>query len=177
MEYKVVLFKSRNKDNKHIEGFKENSKQFLVTDMSKVSEKFEQFVSKQLDGVLSRCYVSVNKRNGDLIQKQLISYLALNDMDLSKIESKTVSIAMLPQCAIAKKWLFDFDYDSEEQVLEFIEDIKDTDPTVEVKYKKTVHGYVVITSHSFDIRALLAKLTECENKKDGMLLIDWKVKQ
>lgn len=67
MEYTVVLFKSRNKDNKHVEGFKENSKQFIVTDMSKVSEKFEQFVSKQLDGVLCRCYAFVNKRNGNLI--------------------------------------------------------------------------------------------------------------
>ena len=176
MEYTVVLFKSRNKDNKHIEGFKESSKKFLVTDMSKVSEKFEQFVSKQLDGVLCRCYVSINKRNGSLIQKQLISYLALNDTDLSKIESKTVSIAMLPQCAVAKKWLFDFDYENEEQVLEFIEDIKDADHTVEVKYNKTVRCYAVITSHGFDTRALLAKWTECENKKDGMLLLDWKVK-
>ena len=87
MEYRVVLFKTRNKDNKHINGFKENSKQFLVTDMENVSEKFEKFVSKQPEGVLCRCYVSVNKRNGDLIQKQLISYLALNDMDLTKIES------------------------------------------------------------------------------------------
>lgn len=176
MEYRVVLFKARNKDNKHINGFKENSKQFLVTDMEKVSEKFEQFVSKQLDGVLSRCYITINNRNGDLIQKQLISYLALNDMDLSKIESKAVSIAMLPQCATAKKWLFDFDYDNEEQMLEFIEDIKDADPTVEVKYKKTVHGFAVITSHGFDTRALLAKWSDCENKKDGMLLVKWKVK-
>lgn len=115
-------------------------------------------------------------KDGDLIQKQLISHLALNDMDLSKIESKTVSIAMLPQCATAKKWLFDFDYENEEQVLEFIEDIKDADPTVEVKYKKTVHGYAVITSHGFDTRALLAKWSDCENKRDGMLLVDWKVK-
>lgn len=176
MEYTVVLFKSRNKDNKHIEGFKENSKQFLVTDMSKVSEKFEQFVSKQLDGVLCRCYITINKRNGDLIQKQLISYLALNDMDLSKIESKTVSIAMLPQCAVTKKWLFDFDYESEEQVLEFVQDIKNINNTLEVEYKKTVHGYAVVTSHSFDTRVLLAKWSECENKKDGMLLLDWKVK-
>ena len=114
MEYRVVLFKTRNKDNKHIEGFKENTKQFLVTDIDNVSEKFDKFVSKQPEGVLCRCYVSVNKRNGDLIQKQLISYLALNDMDLSKIESKSVSLAMLPQCATSKKWLFDFDYESEE---------------------------------------------------------------
>lgn len=176
MEYRIVLFKARNKDNKHINGFKENSKQFLVTDMDNVSEKFEQFVSRQLDGVLCRCYITINKRNGDLIQKQLISYLALNDMDLSKIESKTVSIAMLPQCATAKKWLFDFDYESEEQVLEFIEDIKNIDSTLEVKYKKTVHGFAVVTSHGFDTRALLAKWSDCENKKDGMLLVDWKVK-
>lgn len=97
-------------------------------------------------------------------------------MDLSKIESKTVSIAMLPQCAVAKKWLFDFDYENEEQVLEFIEDIKDADHTVEIKYKKTVHGFAVVTSHGFDTRALLAKWFDCENKKDGMLLLDWKVK-
>lgn len=176
MEYTVVLFVARNKDNKHIEGFKGSSQQFLVTDVSDVSENFEQFVSKQLDGVLCRCYTSVNKRKGDIVQKQLISYLALNDADLSKIESKTVSIAMLPQCAVAKKWLFDFDYESEEQVLEFVQDIKDIDHTLEVEYKKTVHGYAVVTEHGFDTRALLTKWLECENKKDGMLLLDWRVK-
>lgn len=176
MEYTMVLFVARNKDNEHIEGFKGSSNQFLVTDVSNVSEKFEEFVSKQLDGVLCRCYVSVNKRNGSLVQKHLISYLALNDADLSKISRKTTSIAMLPQCAVTKKWLFDFDYESEEQVLEFVQDIKDINNTLEVEYKKTVHGYAVVTSHSFDTRALLAKWSECENKKDGMLLLDWKVK-
>ena len=176
MEYTMVLFVARNKDNKHIEGFKGSSSQFLVTDVSNVSEKFEEFVSKQLDGVLCRCYISVNKRNGSLVQKQLISYLALNEADLSKIARKTTSIAMLPQCAVTKKWLFDFDYESEEQVLEFIQDIKDINNTLEVEYKKTVHGYAVVTSHSFDTRALLAKWSDCENKKDGMLLMDWKVK-
>ena len=172
----MVLFVARNKDNKHIEGFKGSSSQFLVTDVSNVSEKFEEFVSKQLEGTLCRCYISVNKRNGSLVQKQLISYLALNDVDLSKIVRKTTSIAMLPQCAVTKKWLLDFDYESEEQVLEFIQDIKDIDNTLEVEYKKTVHGYAVVTNHSFDTRELLKKWVECENKKDGMLLVDWRVK-
>ena len=176
MEYTMVLFVARNKDNKHIKDFKGSSQQFLVTDLSDVSEKFDQFVSKQFDGVLCRCYISVNNRNGSLVQKQLISYLALNDVDLSKIVRKTTSIAMLPQCAVTKKWLFDFDYESEEQVLEFVRDIKDINNTLEVEYKKTVHGYAVITNHSFDTRELLKKWVECENKKDGMLLLDWKVK-
>ena len=176
MEYTMVLFVARNKDNKHIEGFKGSSSQFLVTDVSNVSEKFEEFVSKQLDGVLCRCYISVNNRNGSLVQKHLISYLALNDADISKISRKTTSIAMLPQCAVTKKWLFDFDYESEEQVLEFVQDIKDIDNTLEVEYKKTVHGYAVVTNHSFDTRELLKKWVECENKKDGMLLVDWRVK-
>jgi hypothetical protein len=176
MEYTMVLFVARNKDNKHIEGFKGSSSQFLVTDVSNVSEKFEEFVSKQLEGTLCRCYISVNKRNGSLVQKQLISYLALNDVDLSKIVRKTTSIAMLPQCAVTKKWLLDFDYESEEQALEFIQDIKDIDNTLEVEYKKTVHGYAVVTNHSFDTRELLKKWVECENKKDGMLLVDWRVK-
>lgn len=176
MEYTIVIFVARNKDNKHIEGFKGSSNQFLVTDVSNVSEKFKEFVSKQLEGVLCRCYISVNNRNGSLVQKHLISYLALNDADLSKISPKTTSIAMLPQCAVTKKWLFDFDYESEEQVLEFIQDIKDINNTLEVEYKKTVHGYAVITNHSFDTRELLKKWAECENKKDGMLLIDWMVK-
>ena len=174
--YYVVLFKTRNKDNKHIDGFKENSKQFLVTDTSKVSEKFEQFVLKQKKGVLCRYYVSINERNGDLIQKQLISYLALNDMDLSKIESKTVSIAMLPQCALTKKWLFDFDYTDEKLLDEFIQDIKSIDNTVDIQSHKTVNGYVVVVSRGFDTRELLKKWTDCGNKKDGMLLVDWKVK-
>ena len=172
----MVLFVARNKDNKHIEGFKGSSNQFLVTDVSNVSEKFEEFVSKQSEGVLCRCYVSVNKRKGDIVQKQLISYLALNDADLSKISRKTTSIAMLPQCAVTKKWLLDFDYESEEQVLEFIQDIKDVDNTLEVEHKKTVRGYAVITNHGFDTRELLKKWTDCENKKDGMLLADWRVK-
>lgn len=172
----VVLFVARNKDNKHIEGFKGSSNQFLVTDVSNVSEKFEEFVSKQLDGVLCRCYISVNNRNGSLGQKHLSSYLALNDADLSKISRKTTSIAMFPQCAVTKKWLFDFDYESEEQVLEFVQDIKDINNTLDVEYKKTVHGYAVITNHSFDTRELLKKWVECENKKDGMLLVDWKVR-
>ena len=176
MEYTVVLFVARNKDNKHIKDFKGSSQQFLVTDMDNVSEKFEQFVSKQLDGVLCRWYISVNKRKGDIVQKQLISYLALNDADLSKISCKTTSIAMLPQCAVTKKWLLDFDYESEEQVLEFIQDIKDIDNALDVEYKKTVHGYAVITNRGFDTRELLKKWVECENKKDGMLLLDWKVK-
>lgn len=176
MEYTMVLFVARNKDNKHIEGFKGSSNQFLVTDVSDVSEKFEEFVSKQLEGTLCRCYISVNKRNGSLVQKHLISYLALNDADLSKISRKTTSIAMLPQCAATKKWLLDFDYEGEEQVLEFVQDIKDINNTLEVEYKKTVHGYAVITSHSFDTRELLKKWAECENKKDGMLLVDWKVR-
>lgn len=176
MEYTMVLFVARNKDNKHIKYFKGSSQQFLVTDVSNVSEKFEEFVSKQLEGTLCRCYVSVNKRNGNLVQKHLISYLALNDADLSKISRKTTSIAMLPQCAVTKKWLFDFDYESEEQVLEFVQDIKDINPTLDVEYKKTVHGYTVITNHSFDTRELLKKWAECENKKGGMLLLDWRVK-
>ena len=83
---------------------------------------------------------------------------------------------MMSQCAVTKKWLFDFDYESEEQVLEFVQDIKDINSTLEVEYKKTVHGYAVITSCSFDTRELLKKWVECENKKDGMLLLDWKVK-
>lgn len=176
MEYTIGLFVARNKDNKHIKDFKVSSNQFLVTDVSNVSEKFEEFISKQLDGVLCRCYISVNKRNGTLVQKQLISYLALNDADLSKIARKTTSIAMLSQCAVTKKWLFDFDYESEEQVLEFVQDIKDINSTLEVEYKKTVHGYAVITNRSFDTRELLKKWVECKNKKDGMLLLDWKVK-
>lgn len=112
-----------------------------MTDVSNVSEKFEEFVSKQLEGTLCRCYISVNNRNGGIVQKQLIPYLALNEADLSKIARKTTSIAMLPQCATTKKWLFDFDYWEERFVKEFVEDIHSINPTLEVTYFKTIHGY------------------------------------
>ena len=97
-------------------------------------------------------------------------------MVINYTQQTTHILAMMSQCAVTKKWLFDFDYESEEQVLEFVQDIKDINSTLEVEYKKTVHGYAVITSCSFDTRELLKKWVECENKKDGMLLLDWKVK-
>ena len=61
-------------------------------------------------------------------------------------------------------------------IKEFVEDIHSINPTLEVTYFKTIHGYAVVAEHSFDTRELLENWTECENKKDGMLLIDWKVK-
>ena len=177
MNYIAVLFKTRNKDNKHLENFKESTAQFLLKDLDEVQEMFNMWLNRRNVGQLGKCYISINEHNGELIQKQLISYLALNELDLSKIEAKTVSIAMLPQCAVTKKWLFDFDYGEESQLMEFIQDIKQIDNTLEVEYKKTVHGYAVVVNHGFDTRELLKKWTECGNKKDGMLLYDWKVKQ
>lgn len=49
MEYTMVLFVARNKDNKHIKDFKGSSNQFLMTDVSNISEKFEQNFIEYLD--------------------------------------------------------------------------------------------------------------------------------
>ena len=58
-KYHTVLFKSRNKDNKHLEGFKERSKTFLSDkSFEELTEKFKQFAEEGVSGELSRFYRS-----------------------------------------------------------------------------------------------------------------------
>ena len=84
-QLKVVLFCSRNKDNKHVEGFTQRSVSFVTTKfIGELIEDFEEFSSKGLDGEMSRMYVSINSRDHNKVRKAVIHYLVDHeDFDMS----------------------------------------------------------------------------------------------
>ncbi|ARM67621.1 hypothetical protein LW81_051 [Lactococcus phage LW81] len=183
---KIVLFISRNKDNKNVEGFKQRSYSFLTSEYTSVQEEtnlfkdFNNFVDKGVLGETSRWYMSINERDSNKVNNKLIHYLVDHpEMNPASIPSKSVSLAQSIECAVTKKWLFDFDSDDYKNMLEFKEDIHKIikGDKQEIVHYETMNGYEVIVPHGFDTRDLLAKWnkeeTIVEVKRDGMLLLDW----
>lgn len=183
---KIVLFISRNKDNKDVKGFKQRSQVFLTSEYTSVQEEtnlfkdFNNFVDKGVLGETSRWYMSINERDSKKVNNKLIHYLIDHpEMNPANIPAKSVGLAQFIECAVTKKWLFDFDNDEYEKLVEFKEDIRkaiNVDKW-EVIHYETMNGYAVIVPHGFDTRELLAKWnkeeTIVEVKRDGMLLLDW----
>lgn len=64
-EIYVVLFVSRNKDNKHLENFKERRMSFVTHDKNspELTARFEHFVRNGQYNEFSRAYISVNPRS------------------------------------------------------------------------------------------------------------------
>ena len=184
---KIVLFISRNKDNKNVEGFKQRSQTFLtnkqynfVEDGLDLLKDFKNFVSKGVLGETSRWYMSINERDSNKVNNKLVHYLIDHpEMNPASIPSKSVSLAQSIECAVTEKWLFDFDSDDYKNMLEFKEDIHKIIGVdkQEIVHYETMNGYAVIVPHGFDTRGLLAKWnkeeTIVEVKRDGMLLLDW----
>ena len=184
---KTVLFISRNKDNKNVEGFKQRSQTFLTSKYVSIQEEinllkdFKNFVNKGVVGETSRWYMSINERDSKKVNNKLIHYLIDHpEINPASIPSKSVSLAQSIECAVTKKWLFDFDNENYEKLVEFKEDIRkaiNVDKW-EVIHYETMNGYAVIVPHGFDTRELLAKWnkeeTIVEVKRDGMLLLDWR---
>lgn len=180
MENKLrcILFCTRNKDNKNINGFKQRSKTFLSRDsLSDIKKDFEKFANKGVDGEFSRLYISVNARDEEKVKKQLMHELIDNNVDLAHIKSKLVSIASKSNCRLEKKWMFDFDSQDEQLLEKFIKDLSDTiqidknDATIESH--KTPNGYAIIVDKGFDTRELLKKYDFVELKRDDLLCIYW----
>lgn len=185
---RIVLFISRNKDNKEVEGFKQRSYSFLtnkkyssVEDRLDLLKDFNNFVDKGVLGETSRWYMSINERDSKKVNNKLIHYLIDHpEMNPASIPPKSVSLAHSVECAVTKKWLFDFDNENYQKLVEFKKDIQKiiNDDKCEITHYKTVNGYAVVVSHGFDTRELLSKWNEEETivevKRDGMLLLDWK---
>jgi len=184
---RIVLFISRNKDNKEVEGFKQRSYSFLTNkqydsfeDRFDLFKDFNNFVDKGVLGETSRWYMSINERDSKKVNNKLIHYLIDHpEMNPASIPSKSVSLAQSIECAVTKKWLFDFDNKNYEKLVEFKEDIHKiiNGDKWEIFHYETMNGYAVIVPHGFDTRDLLAKWnkeeTIVEVKRDGMLLLDW----
>lgn len=184
---KTVLFISRNKDNKDVKGFKQRSQVFLTSEYVSVQEEvnllkdFNNFVDKGVLGETSRWYMSINERDSKKVNNKLVHYLIDHpEMNPASIPSKSVGLAQSIECAVTKKWLFDFDNDDYEKLVEFKEDIRKAISVDkwEVIHYETMNGYAVVVPHGFDTRDLLSKWnkeeTIVEVKRDGMLLLDWR---
>lgn len=75
-KYYRYLFVSRNKDNKHIENFKEKRIVFL-SDLSdfEVKDKIDKFKNSLAPNTVYRIYRTFNSRSLEKTQKSLIHYL------------------------------------------------------------------------------------------------------
>ena len=178
---KVCLFISRNKDNREIANHKDRRKAFLTRkDPADLIPAFMDFVNNGLCGEFCRMYISVNARDETKIKKQWIHYLVDDEnINLEYIEAKFAGIAAQKECAAEKKWMFDFDSQDVDMRDDFVEDILECDPRVNVNAYPTPHGYAIITNRGFEARLkdktlLMDKWKDVATlKRDDMLCVYW----
>jgi hypothetical protein len=173
---RICLMVSRNKDNKDVEDFKERRRAFLTTKTDdELRKEFGHFVEDGMFKEFCRLYVSVNARDPQKIHKELLKFLIDEpDFNLTHIQGKLAGIGAKKECALEKKWMFDFD--REKGVGEFEKDIiVNASPAFErIEEYQTPHGYAIIVDHCFDTRELMKKWGDIVTlKRDDLLCIDW----
>lgn len=199
---RVVLFTSRNKDNKKLiereQGFEERRQSFVwhipfgeyTTPV--LEEKFDSFVKEGLESEMSRMYVSVNFRSEIKIKKKL-QHMLIDDAlpgncPLTHMNSIIAGIAAKKECAAEKHWMWDFDSENKSLLNDFVVDCQDvlsrqtpenkTIPFVEAM--RTPHGFAVICGSGFDVRKLSSSSQQLINdgtvtlKRDDLLCVLWK---
>lgn len=181
-EMRIVLFVSRNKDNKEtIPNFKERTVRFLTTlPIEEIEKQFDFFVNCGLPNEFSRCYISLNERANKTTKKALLHKLIDEEVNLASLQSIAVSIAAKKENSAGKQWLFDFDSQDKTLLAEFVSDVEressqyqNSEP-VQISTQKTVNGYAVIVNHGFDTRNLLKKWSDVELKRDDYICCFWK---
>ena len=180
MPVRVILFKSRKKDNKEVKGYKERVHVFLTDKeaISVLSPAFDKFVLDGVAGEMSRFYVSINSRNPEIIKKILVKKILYDNISILDMNTITCSVADLAECASEKRWLFDYDEDSYGAVQNFIEKVEEYGNFTEkeVELHDTPKGYAVVVKHGFDTRKLLAEFPNVTLKRDDKLCYDWNFK-
>lgn len=121
-------------------------------------------------------YVSINEVDIYKVNMELAMFLIKNlDYTPAALPQKAAHFASFSQNKSTKRWLFDCDDMTKEQVMEFISDVKETagdDCTVELH--ETPHGFAVITGRGMDTRKLMEKWGKnVELKRDAMLCLRW----
>lgn len=196
----VVMFVSRNKDNKDLPGFSERRTAFATTwlpDDPRLDRMFREFTEAGQKSETSRFYISVNDRDNQKIIAALQHYLIdeRNNVNPAGLSLLTVRLAMKRENAATKARLFDFDSSDKELLHEFVNDLKSRGLNDdEVEYYPTVNNYSVVISRGVDLRGLVDTMPDVKlsNKKDkgpfkyptslvtykvdDLLLVDWKVK-
>ena len=179
----VVLFISRKKDNKEKfgEDFKERRKSFITNKIpDELESVFSSFVTEGQEGELSRFYYSVNARDPVKIRRQLLHFLIdAPDFNLCSIGPKLAGIAAQKECALEKKWMFDFDVDDVTKAEEFEDDLENE--LVKYCFSKTIiryktpHGFAFVIKEHFDTRELMNKWAgDVTLKRDDLLCVDWR---
>lgn len=194
----VIVFMSRNKDNKEIPDFKERRNAFTVPNKSldtkdgniTVNRLFYNFVKDGKPRELSRLYMSVNKRSNKKTFIALQHKMLNGKFNLATMPQKIASIAARKENAYDPKnlfWLFDFDRiegltdnEFEDKIQEFVEDVKLTcflntgiNSDDLVFMKKTITGAAVIIGNHFDTRELLKRWPNVTLKRDDLLCVTW----
>lgn len=188
----VVLFVSRNKDNKNVDGFRERRNAFTTTkNADELFEKFEAFAAEGKFGEMSRMYFSVNPRSNAKTFKALQHKMLDGEFNLSSLPQKAAALAALKENAYDSqnlKWMFDFDpvmgLDTEKLLQSFLADMQlaheltptkhgETRPKMNVEVYKTPNGYSVVVDQRFDTRDLLKVWNNVELKRDDLLCVRW----
>lgn len=166
----VYMFRSRNKDNKNIEGFKERVKTIVEYEENenKVLKEFHTFAAAGLPGEKTRLYKSVNARNEEKIREELIIRLLRDKPPVNRFNALLASVAQQVQNRAESKWLFDFDEKDEELLDEFVKDIP-----VDTSTFETPNGFAIVCERGFDTRPLMRKWMNYDItlKKDELLFI------
>lgn len=173
----VVLFVSRNKDNKDIKNFKERKKAFVSSkSIEELKQEFLIFCNKGLDSEMCRFYISTNARDRIKINKALTHFLIDNpEIPSEDIPAMIVRIAAKKENALEKKWLFDFDNNNEDDCNIFCKMINDIDPNVSITKYKTPNGFHIISNRGFDTRKLFEKFPKITLKKDDLRLVQYHI--
>lgn len=181
---RVVLFISRNKDNKDVKNFKQRRFSFLTSkSIPDLRDDFEIFANDGVSGEVSRFYMSVNTRDLDKIKKGLIHDLIDDESNRMLVNPLPyiAGIASIKENALSRHWLFDVDTKDKSVLKNFIKSIPK-----DVKVLETIdtpNGYHVIVDHGFDTRRLLGNnpyeslFPQIELKRDDMKFVDIKKKE
>ena len=177
----VVLFVSRNKDNRDVEGFKERREAFVTTRTpEQLTHEFDGFVSRGVKGEFCRMYISVNPRSNTKTFKAIQHKMLDGEFNLAVLPAKVAAVAAKKENSYypsGKTWLFDFDpvehgntYDA---MLAFVDDLQQYISEDDISVHHTPNGYAILTTKHFDPRELLDKWSNVSLKRDEMLCVKW----
>lgn len=170
----IVMFVSRNKDNKEIPDFKERRVAFATTwaeDDPRLHNQFQSFTAMGKKDEASRFYFSLNPRNNKKVMRAVQHFIIDNPTNINPagLALLVTRVAMKRENASAKHRLFDFDSNDETVLNEFISDLKSrglTDDDIEVRH--SVNNYAIIINHGVDLRGLIDTMPDVKPnlKKD-----------
>ena len=137
----VYMFRSRNKDNKEIKGFKERCKTIVSyrENEDKVRESFEKFAAEGLPGEKTRLYRSVNSRNEEKVREELIIRLLRDKPNITELNRVLASVAQQVENRDESKWLFDFDCDDILLMNLFVKDIQGNQECLSLAALERIH--------------------------------------